>query len=111
MSLQLPVRDMATALPPIQASTQTRAMGIQNGGRKSDVLERIGTRMVLRRRRSLFQEGDDADAVYRVVSGAVRASRVMPTAGDTSRISCFMATSSGSTTSTSGRSPPKRCVT
>lgn len=75
MSLQLSVRNMA-ALPPIHTAIETRLGRI--GDDDSDALERIGTRLVLRRHQPLFQEGDQADAVYRVVSGAVRTSRVMP---------------------------------
>jgi CRP-like cAMP-binding protein len=75
MSLQLSVRTMA-ASPPIHTM-----MDVHTGrapGNAVDALERIGTRIVLHRHQPLFQEGDQADAVYRVVSGAVRTSRVMP---------------------------------
>lgn len=76
MSLQLSARNMAPGLPPIRTATDARLGRALNDN--SDALERIGTRMVLRRHQPLFQEGDEADAVYRVVSGAVRTSRVMP---------------------------------
>jgi len=44
----------------------------------SDVLDSIGTRMVVARGHTLFYEGDDADSIYRVISGALRTSRLMP---------------------------------
>lgn len=46
-------------------------------GSGADVIESIGTRMVVARGHTLFYEGDDADSIYRVVSGALRTSRVM----------------------------------
>jgi CRP/FNR family transcriptional regulator len=44
----------------------------------ADVLDSIGTRIVVGRGHALFREGDDADTVYRIVSGALRTSRLMP---------------------------------
>jgi CRP-like cAMP-binding protein len=75
MSLQLSVRNMTT-LPPIRTVTDARSGRAPDN--HSDALDRIGTRMVLHRYQPLFLEGDKAEAVYRVVSGAVRTSRVMP---------------------------------
>lgn len=40
-------------------------------------LERIGTRVVMHRGQTVFHEGDATEAVYRVLSGAVRTSRLM----------------------------------
>jgi CRP-like cAMP-binding protein len=48
------------------------------GAADADILDSIGTRMVAARGHALFREGDDADTVYRVVSGALRTSRLMP---------------------------------
>jgi CRP-like cAMP-binding protein len=45
---------------------------------KTDVLASIGTRMVVGRGGALFREGDNADSIYRIVSGALRTSRLMP---------------------------------
>lgn len=41
-------------------------------------LAAAGTRLTFRRGQTIFYEGDAADTVYRVVSGAVRTSRLMP---------------------------------
>lgn len=43
----------------------------------SDALDRIGTRSVVKRGATIFYEGDPADSVYKVVSGAVRTSKLM----------------------------------
>jgi CRP-like cAMP-binding protein len=62
-----------------RATIQDEAvLAARAGTANADVLDSIGTRMVVARGRTLFHEGDDADTVYRVVSGALRTSRLMP---------------------------------
>jgi len=45
---------------------------------ESDALEQIGARSMVRRGATLFHEGDPADGIYKVVTGAIRTSRLMP---------------------------------
>lgn len=66
-----------------QLSSQTAiSAGAAIAGRPSmpnaDILDSIGTRVVVGRGHALFREGDDADTIYRIVSGALRTSRLMP---------------------------------
>ena len=50
---------------------------VASGSSESDALDRIGTRSVVKRGATIFYEGDPADSVYKVVSGAVRTSKLM----------------------------------
>jgi CRP-like cAMP-binding protein len=66
-------RGSASALRPV-----TGRPASERGDVESDTaLERIGTRSVVRRGTTVFYEGDPADSVYRVVSGAIRTSKLM----------------------------------
>ena len=44
---------------------------------RCDALDRIGMRAMFRRGQAIFHEGDRADTIYKVVTGAVRTSRVI----------------------------------
>lgn len=44
---------------------------------RSEALDRIGMRAMFRRGQAIFHEGDRADTIYKVVTGAVRTSRVI----------------------------------
>lgn len=60
----------------IHSARPAREMAAHPPG-DTNALERIGTRLVLHRGQTLFHEGDSNEAVYRVMSGAVRTSRLM----------------------------------
>jgi CRP-like cAMP-binding protein len=81
MGTQLSIRNQTMSTPAMRAVTVTppaRAARLASAANDFDVLDHIGSRMVLRRNQPLFHEGDEADNIYRVISGAIRTSRVMP---------------------------------
>lgn len=69
---------MATHLTTRIAAPADTAVAAASGTANADILDSIGTRMVVARGHALFREGDEADTVYRIVSGALRTSRLMP---------------------------------
>jgi CRP-like cAMP-binding protein len=70
MTTHLALQNAAPAAASIAAAARQQI--------EAQVLESIGTRTVVGRGHTLFHEGDDADSIYRVVSGAIRTSRLMP---------------------------------
>jgi CRP-like cAMP-binding protein len=69
---------MATQLAPRCVQPIQKTPASQPRHVDADAMESIGTRMVVARGPQLFHEGDDANSIYRVVSGALRTSRLMP---------------------------------
>lgn len=69
---------MSTQLSSRTAMSAGTAIAGQPDMANADILDSIGTRVVVARGHALFREGDDADTIYRIVSGALRTSRLMP---------------------------------
>jgi CRP/FNR family nitrogen fixation transcriptional regulator len=62
---------------PAHDSTRAGSDDRQQAAAKSEALDRIGTRATFRRGQAIFYEGDPANTIYKVATGAVRTSRMI----------------------------------